>query len=279
MRTRGCLHASPDYKNACARLITASLSSYTGKDKAQVENLFLQFAVFPEDVLVPVGVLDALAPMWCERDTKRPHLKVRSWCTALIRCSLAKGSMLDGVNQHDIVRHFVITRHTDDTLRAMQRNVVDALLAARPAGGYPDHAPDGSLESYVATSLWWHIRGSIGADDAVSMDLIENKDNAVKSSLALAMGKERLEKTVRSWEDKGDKLAAAKLCMIGRMLLDRGQISMGEHNELVYRAVDLITAVSSDETIEFEMEVLKCSAFLDVRNGPRERGGESPTRE
>ena len=36
---------------------------------------------------------------------------------------------------------------------------------------------------------------------------------------------------------------------------------MGEHNELVYRAVDLITAVSSDETIEFEMEVLKCSAF------------------
>ena len=59
------------------------------------------------------------------------------------------------------------------------RTMRDALLAARPAGGYPDHAPDGSLESYVATSLWWHIRGSIGADDAVSMDLIENKDNKI----------------------------------------------------------------------------------------------------
>ena len=31
------------------RLITASLNSYTGKDKAEVEALFLKLAVFPED--------------------------------------------------------------------------------------------------------------------------------------------------------------------------------------------------------------------------------------
>ena len=30
------------------RLIKASLNSYTGKDKRQVEDLFLKFAVFPE---------------------------------------------------------------------------------------------------------------------------------------------------------------------------------------------------------------------------------------
>ena len=38
------------------RLITASLNSYTGKDKAEVEALFLKLAVFPEDIPVPVPV-------------------------------------------------------------------------------------------------------------------------------------------------------------------------------------------------------------------------------
>ena len=83
------------------RLITASLNSYTGKDKAEVEALFLKLAVFPEDIPVPVPVFDALAPLWAGRDTKRPHLKVRSWLTALLRCSLAVGSLSDGVYQHD----------------------------------------------------------------------------------------------------------------------------------------------------------------------------------
>ena len=84
------------------RLITASLNSYTGKDKAQVEELFLNFAVFPEDVAVPTSVFDQLAPLWAGRDTKRSHLKVRSWVTALIHCSLAKGSLAAGVYQHDV---------------------------------------------------------------------------------------------------------------------------------------------------------------------------------
>ena len=84
------------------RLITASLNSYTGKDKAQVEELFLKFAVFPEDVAVPISVFDQLAPLWAGRDTKRAHLKVRSWVTALIHCSLAKGSLATGVYQHDV---------------------------------------------------------------------------------------------------------------------------------------------------------------------------------
>ena len=84
------------------RLITAARNSYKGKYKAMVEQLFLNFAVFPEDIPVPVGVFDALAPMWAGRETKRPYLKVRSWLTALIHCSLAKGSLAEGVFMHDV---------------------------------------------------------------------------------------------------------------------------------------------------------------------------------
>ena len=62
----------------------------------QVEALFLKFACFPEDVPVPKGVFDALSPLWAG-ETKRAHLKVRSWVTALLHCSLLKGSLADGV--------------------------------------------------------------------------------------------------------------------------------------------------------------------------------------
>ena len=79
---------------------------------------------------MPVGVFDALAPLWAGRETKRAHLKVRSWITALIHCSLLKGSLASGVYMHDIVRHFSITRHTDEELRVMQRAVIDEVLAA-----------------------------------------------------------------------------------------------------------------------------------------------------
>ena len=112
------------------RLIRSSLNSYTGKDKAQVEALFRKFAVFPEDVAVPLAVFDVLAPLWVGRDTKRPHLKLRSWVTALIRCSLATGSLSDGVGQHDIVRHYTVSQHADEELRDLQQAVLDELLAA-----------------------------------------------------------------------------------------------------------------------------------------------------
>ena len=74
---------------------------------------------------VPIVVFDALAPLWAGRDVKRANLKVRSWVTALVRCSLVVGSLAHGVYQHDIVRHFVITRHSEDELRALHTKEVD----------------------------------------------------------------------------------------------------------------------------------------------------------
>ena len=49
----------------------------------------------------------------------------------------------------------------------MQRAVIDELLAARPPGGFPtiENAPEGSLEAYVASNLWWHVRGGGRHDD------------------------------------------------------------------------------------------------------------------
>merc|ERR1719428_668115 len=121
------------------RLISASLRAYDGAEREQVVALFAAFAIFPEDVPVPRGLFDLLARSFFGAEGKRPHLKVRSWLTALLRLSLLQGSISDGLFQHDIVRSYAIATCKD--LPEKQREFLRALLAARPEkGGWPEKA-------------------------------------------------------------------------------------------------------------------------------------------
>ena len=164
------------------------------------------------------------------------------------------------------MRHFVITRHSDDELRSLQQAVVDELLAARPPGGFPDYgvAPAGSLEAYIATNLWWHIRGAMG-DAPPTRVLVEHEDRVILESVALAMGEERITATARAWEAEGDQLGAAKLCWLGHMLAARGVISCTQECDFVYRAVDLLGAIGLEETAAFEVIVLSKAFNCEVR--------------
>ena len=144
----------------------------------------------------------------------------------------------------------------------MQQAVIDELLAARPSGGFPtiENAPEGSLEAYVASSLWWHVRGAMG-DAPPAKVLVEHEDEAIRQSVALALGKERLEESVRARETEGDMLGAARLSWLGCALGARGMLAKPEVDEFVWRAVSLLQACASEETLEFELEVLN-RAFL-----------------
>ena len=75
------------------RLITSSLASYDGHDKAQVEQLFYFLACCPEDVPLPFPVLKALSPHIEGPNQKYPGRKIRSWTTALLQMSLLKGTI------------------------------------------------------------------------------------------------------------------------------------------------------------------------------------------
>ena len=89
------------------RLITASLRNYVGAERENVLKTFGLFAVMPEDVAVPTAFFDMLANaapqlFGMQVGTKRPHLKVRSWLTALKKLSLLMGTMRGGFLQHDV---------------------------------------------------------------------------------------------------------------------------------------------------------------------------------
>ena len=143
------------------RVIETSLKILK-KQKAHelTERVFLAFAAFPEDVAVPAAFFNKLAPVLAgdESSERKARLAVGSSLKTLFKYNLLKGSLLvgQGVFMHDIVRDYVISRHTPDELIALQKKVVDTTLAARPEpGGFPaaEFTRNGTFEGYCARHL------------------------------------------------------------------------------------------------------------------------------
>jgi hypothetical protein len=138
------------------RIIEASLKMVKGKNRDLTVKVFLSFACFPEDVPVPAGLLNVLAPMLASiKDSKKAKISIGHCLSQLLNFNLLKGALAgsSGVFMHDIVRDYVISRHTPEELRALQRAVADTILAARPRpGGFPAarYAAAATFEGYAA---------------------------------------------------------------------------------------------------------------------------------
>ena len=125
---------------------------------------------------MPVDVFDALsqsAPQLfgIPEGSKRPHLKVRSWLTALKKLSLLQGSMMDGFSTHDIVRDYAIAQSGQDGVKTLQRAFLEAVISARPEpDGWPlrDGRQRGTAAWYVAVYADAHIRGAVSSVAAPS---------------------------------------------------------------------------------------------------------------
>jgi hypothetical protein len=87
-------------------------------------------------------------PNWRKKRAKKPtvenhkrrhsiFLSIRFCLQELLKHNLLKGSLKgQGVFLHDIVRDHVMKHHSPSELRALNRMVVDAILAGRPSQGY-----------------------------------------------------------------------------------------------------------------------------------------------
>ena len=112
--------------------------------------MFTFFAVFPEDVPVPVDFFNALAPLISGVvQSVKARLEVGGCLSTLVKFNLLKGSMAGGLFMHDIVRDYVVKQHSRAELQALQHSVVEAALAARPQpDGFDDCAVADTFDGY-----------------------------------------------------------------------------------------------------------------------------------
>jgi hypothetical protein len=182
---------------------------------------------------------------------KRPQLKLREALSTLVKLSLLQGTIAGGMYQHDILRDFVMSRIPD--LMGQQRRMVEGIMDARPEGGWPsiDSVEQGTASWYVATQLWWHIRGAISGDldDVASQELVGRlveSEASIAEACAMGLRREGMESRIQWAEDRGDLLLAAKLCVAASLPGRHGPFPMSEERDLLWRAPELLVRIDND---------------------------------
>ena len=115
---------------------------------------------------------------------------------------------------HDIVRDYVINQHSKEELRALQRVVVDTVLAARPEpNGFitSEYTLRGTFDDYCARHLFWHLRGAVGEGEEPPKAWLRHSDDGIRASVAFAVGFTRLSTLSEAREAAGDLVTAAHI--------------------------------------------------------------------
>ena len=247
LRSEG-LH-DEDEESVEERVIAASLKMIRKSKKKTAElteQVMLFYAVFAEDIPIPTAVLTTCMPsivMKASPSANTDH-SIRSALTTLLKYNLLKGGLAEGSGtfMHDIVRDYVISKHTDEELKALQHQVVKALLEARPEGGFPtaEHSTSGSFEGYVARHLFWHIRGALsvagGTMEAPPESLITHEeDAALLRAVALATGLDNLLAWADTAEAAGDHFRAAQYLNVASKLGYLGRVDEQCWADTLYR--------------------------------------------
>ena len=201
-----------------------------------------------------------------EQNEKKARLAVGSSLNTLLKYNLVKGSLAvgHGLFMHDVIRDFVINSHDPEDLRGLQKNVVDAILAARPEpGGFLDSACTdfSTFEGYVARHLYNHFQGAMEKDAAPPDTWLTHADRIVLAQTSMAVGLEALSALSEAREAAGDLVGAARAAWAASMhksIVLRSSI----HKNLVYRAADLLERADDKDLVSFEIEVVTVAVIL-----------------
>ena len=162
------------------------------------------------------------------------------------------------------MRDHVISRHSPDELRALQKVVVDTILAARPEpDGFPatEFAAPGTFEHYVTRQLYWHFRGALEEGEDPPDACLAHPDNAVKANAAMAVGLDALVALSEVRENEGELVRAAQASWAASRMKGIPKLAL---NDLVHRAADLLERADDKEILEFEHEVLAAAWLLEL---------------
>ena len=205
------------------RIVNASLRCVDKSQRAGVEALFLVFGCFAEDEVVPVAVLDVIAPLVCERagvDGSKLHLKVRKWLQLMLKASLLCGSVAKGVSVHDLVRDVMIARANaaDGGMVGLQRHALRLMLAAHDAALHNEGETAATLAAFIPRALRHHMllakqpNVPLRDDDLLMSTLTgDNSSAIIRTQAVRAVGIETLKEEIRQSEATGRWYVAAQL--------------------------------------------------------------------
>ena len=167
-----CIDAT-DGRSVEERVVDVCLRMVDEKSAAGVGALFVVYAVFQEDAIVPAAVVDALGPLVrktmaitapgasTRRLDKQPSAAgqrraVRQWLLLLQRASILRGEIDRGFAVHDLVREIMVSRceALDGGMARMQRqatalilDAIDAEVKAAEGSTSPGGQPSSSSSS------------------------------------------------------------------------------------------------------------------------------------
>jgi hypothetical protein len=268
------------------RIIGAGLKSLKGEDAPAIKALFEMFAVTQEDFVHPMAVIELLWRLCCTSSTEMAgglsaRLKVRQWTQVLIDQSLLLGSSAKGVHMHDIVLTYLRGTRSALELRALQKRVVDGLVAAsteRTAAtgrGFQDSgntakAFDGEeVDWYVCNVANYHVKQLMDP----SLVLAENEDlkrllllddETIVRAAAVAVGMSELEVLTAHYRAAEEWVEAAKAVWA------MGMVSAGSDRlNHAKSALDLLaqsgSATPQAQQLELDMRI---SLVFWMRTGP-----------
>jgi hypothetical protein len=214
------------------RIIGAGLKSLKGEDAPAIKALFEMFAVTQEDFVHPMAVIELLwrccAPSTEKTSGLSARLKVRQWTQVLIDQSLLLGSSSKGVHVHDIVLAYLRGTQSASGLRALQKRVVEGLVAAsteRTAAtgrGFQDtgstaKAFEGEeVDWYVCNVASYHVKQSMDPSSALVVNddvkwlLLAGDQTSVRAA-AVAVGLSELEPLLVHYSVAEEWTEAAKV--------------------------------------------------------------------
>ena len=224
------------------RVVNASLHCIEASQRAGVEALFTVFGCFAEDEVVPVVVLDVLAPLICEHAIAggsadaNGFLSVRTWLQHLLKASLLSGSVVEGLRVHDLVRDVMIA-HAEISVEGcgywdafavggglvrLQREVLRLLVKAFDTDN-KETTNAGSIKGYVERSVRHHVASAqlVGSlhEDELLMSVLSHDASILRIRAVVGIGLSRMRAEVDTCEAGGRWWEAAVLSFAAGTLL------------------------------------------------------------
>ena len=207
-----------------------------------------------------------------EKSEKKAKITVGSCLGTLLKYNLIKGSLTTGhgVFMHDVIRDFVINAHSPEELRALQKMVVDAILAAGPENGFrtSEFTSAGSFEGYVARQIFTHFRGALGEGEEPPDAWLVHPDQAIKANVAMAVGVDGLVALSKSREAADELVRAAQASWVA---CSQRTMSAATYTDLLYRTTDLLERANDTEVRAFELEALSIAFAADMGSARHQR--------